>query len=109
VRIETVLLVIRSNGRILLRRREDSAGIMAGFWELPEQAHAPTARLGKCYGSVRHTITHHRYTFIVFAATLRAAGDGFAWWEPDQLGALPVTTSTRKSLELCGIFRPTPQ
>lgn len=104
VRLESTLLLIRNRGRILLRRREASARRMAGMWELPEETHLPHARIGKSYGSFRHTITHHHYTCTVVSATLSSPGDGFGWFVPAAIEALPITASTRKSLKLCGIL-----
>jgi A/G-specific adenine glycosylase len=100
VRIASVLLVVRSRGRILLRRRDASARRMAGFWELPEPAHAPQARVGKCYGSFRHTITHHHYTIEVRAAKWTPEGGDFAWFAPAALVEIPLSTTARKALAL---------
>jgi A/G-specific adenine glycosylase len=100
VRLESLLLVVRRRGRILLRRREASARRMAGFWELPEPAHAPQARMGKCYGSFRHTITHHHYTIEVRAAEWTPGGGDFAWFAPSELTEIPLSTTARKALAL---------
>jgi A/G-specific adenine glycosylase len=100
VRLESVLLVVRSRGRILLRRREAAARRMAGFWELPEPAHAPQARVGKRYGTFRHTITHHHYTFEVRAAKWTPGGGDFAWFAPSELAEIPLSTTARKALAL---------
>jgi len=106
VQLETVLLVVRNRGRILLRRRADSASRMAGFWELPEAGDLPGARLGTVYGSFRHTITHHHYTVTVRAAAAGRRPPACEWFAPAEIAALPVTTATRKSLRLCGLYRP---
>jgi A/G-specific adenine glycosylase len=104
VQIASVLLVVRNRGRILLRRREASARRMAGFWELPEPAHAPGARTGKRYGTFRHTITHHHYTFEVVAAKwtapLTSGGGDFAWFTLSELPEIPLSTTARKALAL---------
>jgi A/G-specific adenine glycosylase len=100
VRLESVLLVVRSRGRILLRRREASARRMAGFWELPEPAHAPQARIGECFGTFRHTITHHHYTIEVRAAKWTPGGGDFAWFAPSELAEIPLSTTARKALAL---------
>ncbi len=105
VQLETVLLVVRSRGRILLRRRADSASRMAGFWELPEAGDLPGARVGTVYGSFRHTITHHHYTVTVRAAAAGRRPPACEWFAPTEIAALPVTTATRKSLRLCGLYR----
>lgn len=100
VRISGVLLVVQSRGRVLLRRREASLRRMAGFWELPEPAHAPGARVGKSYGTFRHTITHHRYTFEVKAAKWTPRGGDFAWFQASELPGIPLSTTARKALAL---------
>jgi A/G-specific adenine glycosylase len=99
VRIEGVLLVVASRGRILLRQRP-GGGRMAGFWELPADSDLPSARLGTCYGSFRHTITHHRYTFTVRSARVRAAAPGFRWFRPGECRNVPISTTARKALKL---------
>ena len=100
VHISSVLLVVQNRGRVLLRRREASARRMAGFWELPEAAHAPGARVGKYHGTFRHTITHHRYTIEVKAAKWTPGGGDFAWFTPSELAAIPLSTTARKALAL---------
>jgi len=100
VDIAGVLLVVRSRGRILLRRREASARRMAGFWELPEPEHAPAATVGKSYGTIRHTITHHHYTFEVREARWTPRGGDFAWFAASELSDIPLSTTARKALAL---------
>jgi A/G-specific adenine glycosylase len=99
VRIEGVLLVVASRGRILLRQRP-GGGRMAGFWELPGDNDLPSARLGASYGSFRHTITHHRYTFTVRAARVPSAAPGFRWFRPGDCRSVPISTTARKALKL---------
>jgi A/G-specific adenine glycosylase len=106
VEIEGVLLVVRSRGRLLLRQRDGDARRMAGFWELPATADLPEARLGRCYGTFRHTITHHRYTFTVMAASVRAPGNGFRWFRPDECLHVPLSTTARKGLRLAACLCP---
>jgi A/G-specific adenine glycosylase len=100
VEIEAVLLVARQRGRVLLRRRADSARRMAGFWELPAIEDLPGARPGRHLGSFRHTITYHHYTFTVRSATARASGPEFRWFEASELGDIPLSTTARKALKL---------
>jgi A/G-specific adenine glycosylase len=102
VAIEEVLLVVRRRGRILLRRREDGARRMAGFWELPAAADLPAARVGECYGTFRHTITHHRYTFTVMAASGGVPAGDFRWFLPSECTEVPLSTTARKALRLAG-------
>jgi len=100
--LASVLLVVRHCGRILLRRRAASSRRMAGFWELPERADLPAARLGEIYGTFRHTITHHHYTVTVQAASAPSPVDGYAWFAPAMLATIPLTTTARKALALIG-------
>jgi A/G-specific adenine glycosylase len=100
VQIAAVLLLVRSDGRILLRRKEAAARRMAGFWELPSPAELPDARAGKSFGAFRHTITHHHYTFTVRAATGQPNGEQFGWFLPAELAAIPLSTTARKALKL---------
>ena len=105
VALAEVLLVVRRQGRVLLRQREAAARRMAGFWELPTPAELPAARIGGTFGEFRHTITHHRYTFTVRRAAARTAGPEFRWFAPAQLAEIPVSTTARKALRLAGVLR----
>jgi A/G-specific adenine glycosylase len=100
VQLEGVLLVIQRDGRVLLRRRPEDASRMAGFWDLPSTEDLPSAKLGEYLGTVRHTITHHRYTLTVMEATARPRGTGFAWFASGELSAIPLSTTARKGLAL---------
>ena len=100
VDIAAALLLVRRGGRVLLRRKEAAARRMAGFWELPSPDELPAARPGKSLGEFRHTITHHRYTFTVQAATARGAGAEFRWFSAEQLVEIPLSTTARKALKL---------
>ncbi len=100
VRLSLVLLAVRRGGRCLLWRRAEEAGRMAGFWELPESAQAPGARIGERLGEFRHTITHHRYSVTVFEAEVKEPPRGLEWVEEDALAGLPLSTLARKALRL---------
>jgi A/G-specific adenine glycosylase len=100
VRIELVFLVVRRQGTYLLWRRPDGSGRMAGFWELPEPAQLPQARVGARLGCFRHTITHHHYTVTVFEAARRSAPEGFEWVRESDLARIPLSTLARKGLAL---------
>jgi A/G-specific adenine glycosylase len=100
VEIAAVLLVVRRGGRVLLRRKEAGARRMAGFWELPSPEQLPAAHIGRSFGTFRHTITHHHYTFTVQAATTRVAGPEFGWFLPKQFVEIPLSTTARKALRL---------
>jgi len=104
VAIEDLLLVVRKNGRILLRQREPDARRMAGFWELPTRDQLPHARIGRRLGAFRHTITHHHYTFGVAEASEATARRPFRWHEARQLAAIPLSTTARKALKMAGVI-----
>jgi len=104
VRIDSVLLLICRRGRVLLRRREANARLMAGFWELPTPEHLPGARVRETIGTFRHSITHHRYTFAVARASAVAACDCFRWFPPVEIGGVPLSTTARKALRLAAIL-----
>jgi A/G-specific adenine glycosylase len=109
VRIEGVLLVVRHRGRVLLRQRDAAARRMAGFWDLPSPEDLPGERLGKHLGKIRHTITHHRYTFAVRSAAVRSAavdvaGPEFGWFRPAELTGIPLSTTARKALQVAGML-----
>jgi A/G-specific adenine glycosylase len=103
VRLEGVLLVVRSGGRVLLRQREAGLRRMAGFWDLPTPDDLPGARPGAPLGEIRHTITHHHYTLAVQLARARSPGDGFRWLHPRQFASIPLSTTARKALKLAGL------
>ena len=104
VRVEDTLLVIHRRGRVLLRRREAGERRMAGFWELPTPDHLPGARVGQAIGTVRHSITHHRYQFRVAQASASPRERSFRWFPTDHLAAIPLSTSARKALKLAGVM-----
>ncbi len=104
VKIEGVLLIVRKGARVLLRQREADARRMAGFWDLPEPANLPGAREGKCFGEIRHSITHHRYTLQVAAAAARIPRGPFEWFDAERLREVPLSTTARKALKLAGVL-----
>ena len=104
VQVESVLLVVRRRGRILLRQREEEARRMAGFWELPTPEELPRARIGRRVGAFRHTITHHHYKFAVAEASATNQGPPFEWFHPRDLETIPLSTTARKALRLAGLF-----
>ena len=105
VRIGGELLVVERRGRVLLRQRDAASSRMAGFWDLPSPQDLPGAKKGPRIGAIRHTITHHHYTLDVRRATIaRADRDGFRWFAPAALEAIPFSTTARKALKLAGIL-----
>jgi A/G-specific adenine glycosylase len=104
VKIEGVLLIVRKGARVLLRQREPDARRMAGFWDLPAPVDLPGARTGKSFGEIRHTITHHRYTLQIAAATARVPRGPFEWFDAGKLGDVPLSTTARKALKLARVL-----
>jgi A/G-specific adenine glycosylase len=104
VKIDSIVLVVRYRGRVLLRQREASARRMAGFWELPAPDELPGARVGATLGTFRHTITHHHYTFAVAEAIAERTGIPFRWFEPARIKEIPLSTTARKALEMAGVL-----
>ena len=101
VAIGKTLLFIEREGKIVLWQRGAESSRMRGFWELPEREQLPAATLsGSPAGIVRHTITHHQYTFTVRRAALRRLPQGFRWMPLAGLAQIPVSTVTRKALRL---------
>jgi A/G-specific adenine glycosylase len=103
VLIKGTLLVVRRGGEILLKQRPSTAKRMPGFWDLPGPEDLPSARVGKSYGEIRHSITHHRYTFQVYLASARSPGLGYRWFATERLGDIPLSTTARKALERAGV------
>jgi A/G-specific adenine glycosylase len=107
VRLEDVLLVVRSRGRVLLRERGSEARRMAGFWDLPAVGDLPEARITGDIGEFRHTITHHHYRLTVVAASVRmpvSPCQPFRWFSHHQLVDIPLSTTARKGLRLAGVI-----
>jgi A/G-specific adenine glycosylase len=103
-RLAIEVLIVRRDDRLLLQRRADTEGRMAGFWELPSPADLPEAIPGEVIGTVRHTITHHHYTVEARLGQLPRnwqPAAPFAWFSVPELDAIPLTTISRK----CLIFR----
>lgn len=100
IKLEGTLLIVRYEGKTLLRRRAASESRMAGFWDLPSPADLPGARIVRKLGEIRHTITHHRYTLTVALAETRAAKSPFRWFDSAELEGVPLSTTARKALAL---------
>lgn len=104
ISIEDTLLIVRRGGRILLRQREHNATRMAGFWDLPTPTDLPQARVQRRLGEIRHTITHHRYRFIVAAASARAPANGYRWFQAEEMDGVPLSTTARKALTAVNVL-----
>jgi A/G-specific adenine glycosylase len=119
--VRVVCACVTDGARVLLLRR--SAGLLGGTWALPEAA-APTETPGRAVarrlaegagvtagrvserGSVRHVFTHRDVTAEVFRVEARVGRRAGApksaksarWVPLDGLGALGVSTFTRKTV-----------
>jgi A/G-specific adenine glycosylase len=105
-RIALTVAVVENNGNVLLRRRAATASLMAGFWELPAPEDLPGWNPGETAGSFRHAITHHDYTITVLTGKIPAAPKGFRWRRARMLTRIPLTTVTRKALQLAAAKKP---
>lgn len=106
-RIELRLLLVERDGSILMKRRHAGSPRLAGFWELPEAADLPRARLGAVLGGFRHGITNHDYNVEVLSAQVRGVPRELKWKTQDELARLPVSTMARKAFRLARNAVPT--
>jgi A/G-specific adenine glycosylase len=120
--IDWPLALVRSNGKILLRRRAAQA-ILPGLWEFPGGAKARCESLGAVLrrhlrdlngavkpefriGEFRHSITNRRISSPVFlfsivsGATLRLPNRQWRWFTPASLDRYPISAMTRKAIGL---------
>jgi A/G-specific adenine glycosylase len=88
------LLVIRRNGRILLKPSER----VRGFWDLPEPY--AKARPGATLGEFRHTITHRNYRFTVKEGSASVGPLGTQWHTEEELAQIPLSTTAKKALRI---------
>lgn len=102
--LEIPLFVIRDRrGRVLLRREEGP--LMTGMYHLPHGntllfSEALPAPVGESLGTVRHTVTNRRITFVVSTAQIARAPKGYVWMEEDALATEPHPSYVRKALAL---------
>jgi adenine-specific DNA glycosylase len=73
---------------------------MPGFWEMPERDDLAGAVEGRELGRFRHSITHHNYSYAVISATLYGKPKGYRWATTEDLAQLPLTTITKKALDV---------
>ncbi len=102
VRVERVMLLVLSRGRLLLGRRAEQVKTLGGFWELPEARDLPGASLKQRVGGFRHAIVNHDYQVAVWEASVSRKPLGLRWIPVRELSRLPLTTATRKALRLAG-------
>jgi A/G-specific adenine glycosylase len=96
---EGVTVVIVARGRkVLMRQRPQESRRLAGFWELPESRDFAALIDQKVLGEFRHMIVNHCYRVTVVSA--RAPATNLKWVSPNDDLQIPVTTLTKKALQL---------
>jgi len=96
--VEQQILIVEKAGSILAWQRPKNDRRLAGFWELPEPAHLPRARVGAKIATVRHTIVNTRYALHVHRASASGAPKGFHWLKMRNLEEFPLSTAAKKAL-----------
>ena len=122
--VRGVAAVIRRGAQVLLARRPET-GLLGGLYELPGLDPVPDGvdlgqalagaleeRLGlqiaptQALGTVRHIFTHRKLSLVVFdvhwlgTPTLQAWYTAMVWADPQDPGALGLSTLARKALDL---------
>lgn len=98
---EKKLLWIQHDEGVLLWQRSAGSARLAGFWELPEAADLPDAKDFTIIGQFRHNIVKHTYYISLYIAKLNSHPPGpYAYVSLGELRSLPLSTTTRKSLDL---------
>jgi A/G-specific adenine glycosylase len=110
-----VVAVVEEKGRVLLFRRSDESGLLAGTWEIPwVESAEPESALAARYGGrwllgpvatrVRHGITYRDIEVEVHRARLLsgeevAEGPEAGWFDAAGRAALPLSSLVGKVLE----------
>src|ERR1700686_2224232 len=89
--VEIQLLVIEKEGKILAWKRPADSRRLAGFWELPEPAQLPRARIKSKIAEFRHTIVNTNYSYHVFRASLLHVPTMFHWLSKKELHEFPLS------------------
>lgn len=105
-KLELDLAIVVHRGRLLLGRRSETDGQLAGFWELPRLEALPGATRRESAGAFRHSITRHDYIVRVWRVSLTRAPAEFRWQPLDALDSLPLSSMSRKALRLAGVGEP---
>jgi len=100
VKLERMLLLVRTNEKVLMWQRPVQSRKLAGFWELPEPNHLPDASIGNAIGEFRHSITNHDYVVRVFTAMIQLKPLSCEWINTDDVRKLPLSTTAKKALAL---------
>jgi A/G-specific adenine glycosylase len=116
-RVSRRAFLVRRDGRLLLFRRSEDEGQLAGMWELPWSDEGPQAaaradlarryggrwRLRGSRGRVRHAITDRLYEIEVMEADVEheavvAEAREAGWFGPGEIENLAVSSQVRKVL-----------
>ncbi len=113
--LSLVAVCVRRGARLLLFRRDSGSELLAGTWELPwvdsddtnpakalTQRYGGTWRLGKCLGTIRHTITTRNLTVTIYSGVVEALGTvaeskDARWASLTELDKLPHSSLVRKT------------
>ncbi len=118
-RVDLAVAVARQKDRVLMFRRPEGSGLLAGLWELPNvqwRGDLTTIEkaLGRLYGGwwklepatdeVRHGITHHALVIHVHSARFNAddvvaEGPEAAWVAVGEMSDYPSSSAVEKVLE----------
>jgi len=111
VRLRRTLALVRRDGRLLMRRREET-GLMDGLWEFPEVAVGagsarngePRIALGRRLMTLLHTITYRRIEVRIHEGRLlrEPRGPAYRWATPKTARRLPTSSLVRKTLDRLG-------
>lgn len=86
-----------ARGRVRLQQRAAGETVMPGLWELPRRA--PGERAGRRLATLRHSITCHRITAVIYAPPPGAQPPAGRWRPLADCPRLPLTGLTRKILK----------
>jgi A/G-specific adenine glycosylase len=93
------LLLLEDRQRIFLIQRPAGERRMADFWELPERKSLCGIRV-RLIGEFSHRIVNDRLSVKVWKARPPRTLPPGQWFDRLQLSSIPVTTITRKALQL---------
>ena len=97
-RVEKQLLVIERQSKVLIWQRPGEHRRLAGFWELPEPAQLPGAKVSAKIGQFLHTIVNTNFHCQVFRASLPTIPPGFSWLAKSRIHEIPLSTTAKKAL-----------
>jgi A/G-specific adenine glycosylase len=96
--VELNLVVLRKKDSVFLVQRSVDERRLRTFWELPAKESLSLLRV-KEQGKFTHRIVNDRFQVSVWTGTARTLPPG-EWCDGAAMGAIPLTTITRKALKL---------